>query len=143
MMMMFYLSSSQQIELTFLLNILKNDLNLNQKKYIKFLLTLKALGENIQGEVGEIFFSQMRLFSQDKFKFIRDNTTSYLILENATNNSNKAEKALLSIYLLQDEIGLYKDMNSFYMGLKGLSLIGLESYSRRIAVEENFDFLSK
>ena len=135
-------SSSQQIELTFLLNILKNDLNLNEKKYIKFLLTLKALGKNIQGEVGEIFFRN-ETFSQDKFKFIRDNTTSYLILENATNNSNKAEKALLSISLLQDEIGLYKDMYSFYMGLKGLSLIGLESYSRRIAVEENFDFLSK
>ena len=134
--------SRQQIELTFLLNILKNDLNLNEKKYIKFLLTLKALGKNIQGEVGEIFFRN-ETFSQDKFKFIRDNTTSYLILENATNNSNKAEKALHSISLLQDEIGLYKDMYSFYMGLKGLSLIGLESYSRRIAVEENFDFLSK
>ena len=134
--------SRQQIELTFLLNILKNDLNLNEKQYIKFLLTLKALGENIQGEVGEIFFRN-ETFSQDKFKFIRDNAISYLILENATNNSNKAEKALHSISLLQDEIGLYKDMYSFYMGLKGLSLIGLESYSRRIAVEENFDFLSK
>ena len=29
------------------------------------------------------------------------------------------------------------------MGLKGLSLIGLESYARRYAIEENFDFLSK
>ena len=117
-------------------------LNLNEKQYIKFLLTLKALGKNIQGEVGEIFFRN-ETFSQDKFKFIRDNDIIYLILENATNNSNKAEKALLSISLLQDEIGLYKDMYSFYMGLKGLSLIGLESYSTRIAVEENFDFLSK
>ena len=133
---------SQQIELTFLLKILKNDLNLNEKKYIKFLLTLKALGENIQGDSVETLFPN-ESFSQDKFKFIRDNTTSYLMLENAINNSNKAETALLSISLLQNEIGLYKDMYSFYMGLKGLSLIGLESYSRRHAIEENFDFLSK
>ncbi len=133
---------SEQIEVTYLLNILKNDLNLNEKQYIKFLLTLKALGENIQGEVRDIFFPN-ETFSQDKFKFIRDNTTSYLILENAINNSNKAETALLSISLLQDELGLYKDMYSFYMGLKSLSLIGLESYARRIAVEENFGFLSK
>ena len=55
MIMMFYLTDNQQIELTYLLNILKNDLNLNEKKYIKFLLTLKALGENIQGEVGKYF----------------------------------------------------------------------------------------
>ena len=44
-------------------------------------------------------------FSQDKFKFIRDNTSSYLMLENAVINNNKAEAALLSISLLQDEIG--------------------------------------
>ena len=36
---------SQQIEANFLLKILKNDLNINEKNYIKFLLTLKALGE--------------------------------------------------------------------------------------------------
>ena len=64
------------------------------------------------------YFFRNETFSQDKFKFIRDNTTSYLILENATNNSNKAETALLSISLLQDEIGLYKEMYSFLYGVK-------------------------
>ena len=81
------------------------------------MLTLKALGENIQGEMWEILFPN-ETFSQDKFKFIRDNTTSYLILENATNNNNKAETALLSISLLQDEIGLYKEMYQLLYGLK-------------------------
>ena len=97
--------------------------------------------KNIQGDMWTTLFPN-ESFSQDKFKFVRDNTTNYLILENATNNNNKAEKALLSISLLQKEIGLYKEMYSFYMGLKGLSLIGLESYARRHAIEENFDFLS-
>ena len=83
------------------------------------------------------------ILSKDKFKFIRDDTPTYLMLENAANNNNKAEAALLAISLLQDELGLYKEMNSFYKGLKGLKLIGLENYVRRFAAEENFNFLSK
>ena len=69
--------------------------------------------------------------------------TLWLVNEGKTTALPGELNSLHSISLLQDEIGLYKDMYSFYMGLKGLSLIGLESYSRRIAVEENFDFLSK
>ena len=106
------------------------------------MLTLKALGENIQGDMWKIFFL-MKLFHKTNLNLLEIILPTYLILENAINNNNKAETALLSISLLQDEIGLYKEMYSFYMGLKGLSLIGLESYSTRIAVEENFDFLSK
>ena len=43
------------------------------------------------------------------------------MLDNAINNNNKAEAALLSISFLQNEIGLYKEMFSLYKGLEGLS----------------------
>ena len=65
------------------------------------------------------------------------------MLDNAINNNNLAETALLSISLLQKEIGFYKEMYSFYKGLEGLNLIGLESYARSYAMEKNFNFLAK
>ena len=68
--MMFYFVVNQQIEVTYLLKILKNDLNINEKKYIKFLLTLKALGENIQGEMLKILFSKRDFFKRKNLNLL-------------------------------------------------------------------------
>ena len=65
------------------------------------------------------------------------------MLDNAVIDNNLAEAALLSIKLLQNETSLYKEMYSFYKGIKGLSMIGLESYARSYAMEKNFNFLAK
>ena len=81
--------------------------------------------------------------SSEYFKFFRNDTSNYFMLDNAISNNNIAEAALLAISFLQNETGLYKEMFSFYKGLKGLNSVGLESYARSYAMEENFYFLVK
>ena len=76
-------------------------------------------------------------------KFIRNDTSNYFMLDNAISNNNIAEAALLAISFLQNETGLYKEMISFYKGLKGLNSVGLDDYARSYAMEENFYFLVK
>ncbi len=132
----------QTLDINYYLRILKNDLNINEKGFFKFILTLNALGLEIPSEMWKIFFSN-ETFSPNYFKFFRNHTSSYFMLDNAVIDNNLAEAALLSIKLLQDETSLYKEMYSFYKGIKGLSMIGLESYARSFAMEENFDFLAK
>ena len=44
-------------DIKFFLNILKNDLNINEKDFFKLILTLSALGEPIPDEMWNIFFS--------------------------------------------------------------------------------------
>ena len=132
----------QTLDINYYLRILKNDLNINEKDFLKFILTLNALGLEIPSEMWKIFFSN-ETFSPNYFKFFRNHTSSYFMLDNAVIDNNLAEAALLSIKLLQDETSLYKEMYSFYKGIKGLSMIGLESYARSFAMEENFDFLAK
>ena len=46
----------QTIDLNFLLKILKNDLNINEKDFLRLILTLNALGKDIPSEMWEIFF---------------------------------------------------------------------------------------
>ena len=131
------------LDINYYLRILKNDLlNINEKDFLKFILTLNALGLEISSEMWKMFFSN-ETFSPNYFKFFRNHTSSYFMLDNAVIDNNLAEAALLSIKLLQDERSLYKEMYSFYKGIKGLSMIGLESYARSFAMEENFDFLAK
>ena len=133
---------SQTVDLSFLLKILKNDLNTDDKGFLKLIVTLNALGEEIPSEMWKMFFSNEAI-SLESFNFIRNDYSNYFMLDNAINNNNLAESALLSISLLQKEIGFYKEMYSFYKGLEGLNLIGLESYARSYAMEKNFNFLAK
>jgi hypothetical protein len=133
---------SQTVDLNFLLKILKNDLNTDDKGFLKLIVTLNALGEEIPSEMWKMFFSNEAI-SLESFNFIRNDFSNYVMLDNAINNNNLAETALLSISLLQKEIGFYKEMYSFYKGLEGLNLIGLESYARSYAMEKNFNFLAK
>ena len=127
---------SQTVDLNFLLKILKNDLNTDDKGFLKLIVTLNALGEEIPSEMWKMFFSNEAI-SLESFNFIRNDFSNYVMLDNAINNNNLAETALLSISLLQKEIGFYKEMYSFYKGLEGLNLIGLESYARSYAMEKN------
>ena len=133
---------NQNLDLNFFLKVLKNDLNVNDKDFLRLILTLNALGKDIPSEMWEIFFTNETI-SSEYFKFIRNDTSNYFMLDNAISNNNIAEAALLAISFLQNEIDLYKEMFSFYKGLKGLYSVGLESYAKSYAMEENFYFLVK
>ncbi|MDC3024510.1 hypothetical protein OA264_03465 [Alphaproteobacteria bacterium] len=133
---------SETKDIKFFLNILKNDLNINEKDFFKLILTLSALGDPIPDQMWNIFFSNQDL-SAESFEYIRNDTSSYFMLDKAIEKSNLAEAALISISLLQDEDRLYKDMYSFFRGLEGLVSSGLESYARKYAFEENLEFLMK
>ena len=90
----------------------------------------------------EVFFSKETILPEYS-QFIRTNASTYFMLDNAVANKNIAEVSLLSILLLQNEFGLYKEMYNFYKGLTGLVSIGLEDYARNYAMEENYYFLAK
>ena len=133
-------SLNEFLDINHLLNILFNDFNIDEKKFVKLILTLGSLGEKIPNEMWETFLDNQSAES-NAFNFFRFDVSKYFLLDNAIIKGNLAEATLLSFILLQSEKETYKESFSFYKGIEGLYLAGLEKYARNYAIEENLYFL--
>ena len=110
--------------------------------HFKLILTMHALDEKIPDEMWEIFLNNQPI-ELEKVNTFRYDSNKYFLLDRAIDKKNLAEAVLISFILLQSEKGLHKELFSFYKGLKGLYVSGLEKYARDYAIEENFYFLAK
>ena len=106
------------LNINYLLEILNNDLNIDEKNFLRLILTIQALGEEIPEKMWEIFLNKQLIDAKEVY-FKRDDTNNYFLLDRAVEKNNLAEAALISIILLQSEKGLHKESYSFYKGIKG------------------------
>ena len=90
--------------------------------------------------MGSFFEKQQEIH---EFDYLKQNVSSYFLLDNAINKNNMAEAILISFTLLQSEKRTHKDLYSFYKGLNGLYSIGLKKYARDYAIEKNYNFLAR
>lgn len=135
-------SLNEAIDIKYLLKALNNDLNVNEQDMLKLILTVNALEGEIPEEIWEVFLEKQQVDSVE-FDYLRQNVSSYFLLDNAIAKNNMAEAALISFTLLQSEKRTHKDLYSFYKGLNGLYSIGLKKYARDYAIEKNYNFLAK
>ena len=135
-------SLNETIDIKYLLKTLNNDLNVNEQDMIKLMLTVNALEGEIPEEIWEVFLEKQQVDSVE-FDYLRQNVSSYFLLDNAIEKNNMAEAALISLTLLQSEKRTHKDLYSYYKGLNGLYSIGLKKYARDYAIEKNYNFLAK
>ena len=133
---------NETIDIKYLLKTLNNDLNVNEQDLLKLTLTVNALEAEIPEEIWEVFLEKQQVDIVE-FDYLRQNVSSYFLLDNAIKKNNMAEAILISFTLLQSEKGTHKDLYSFYKGLNGLYSIGLKKYARDYAIEKNYNFLAK
>ena len=133
---------NNDLDILYLLNVLNNDLNTDEKMFLKLITTITALGDDVPSEMWEIFLPP-QILGNEKPNFLKNNINNYFLLEHASSKKNIAEAALLSFILLQKEQGIYKNMFDFYKGLNGLNNLNLKLYARDYAIEENYEFLSR
>ena len=135
-------SLNETIDIKYLLKTLNNDLNVNEQDLLKLTLTVNALEAEIPEEIWEVFLEKQQVDIVE-FDYLRQNVSSYFLLDNAIKKNNLAEAILISFTLLQSEKGTHKDLYSFYKGLNGLYSIGLKKYARDYAIEKNYNFLAR
>ena len=134
--------SNNVLDIDYLVKILRNDVNIEEENFLRLLLTLKALGEEVSYNMWKVFLYNKK-FIKSKKEFIREDASYYFLLDGAVRENNLAEAALISVHLLQKTNNIYVNQFNIYKGLQAIDKTGLRSYARDYAVEKNIGFLTK
>ena len=122
-------------EISYLLDVLNNNLEVKKESIYNLMITFKALNYDISPILWENFYNEFEGFSTS----ININKTNlFLILENSLKKRNLAETVFIVIDILNslnnEELNFYYLYKSIY----SLNNIGLREYARELGLEINF-----
>tara|TARA_Y100001954_G_scaffold227164_1_gene269920 strand:+ start:95 stop:1945 length:1851 start_codon:yes stop_codon:yes gene_type:complete len=122
-------------DISFLLDVLNNSLEVKKESIYNLMITLKALNYNISPLLWENFYNEFESFDTT---FNINKTNLFLILEQSLKKRNLAETVFIVIDLFnsskKEEINFYYLYKSIY----SLNNIGLREYARELGIEINF-----
>ena len=122
-------------EITFLLDVLNNSLEVKKESIYNLMITFKALNYDIPPLLWDNFYNEFDSFSSS---LNINKTNLFLILEQSLMKRNIAETVLIVIDLFnssrKDEFNFYYLYKSIY----ALNNIGLREYARELGIEINF-----
>ena len=122
-------------DISFLLDVLNNSLEVKKESIYNLMITFKALNYDISPILWENFYNEFESFSSS---FNINKTNLFLILEQSLKKRNLAETVFIVIDLLnssnKEELNFYYLYKSIY----SLNNIGLREYARELGLEINF-----
>ncbi len=122
-------------DISFLLDVLNNNLEVKKESIYNLMITFKALNYDISPLLWENFYNEFEIFDAS---FNINKTNLFLILEQSLMKRNIAETVLIVIDLFnsskKDEFNFYYLYKSIY----ALNNIGLREYARELGIEINF-----
>ncbi len=122
-------------EISYLLDVLNNNLEVKKESIYNLMITFKALNFDISPTLWENFYNEFESFGTS---FNINKTNLFLILENSLKKRNLAETVFIVIDLLnssnKEELNFYYLYKSIY----SLNYIGLREYARDLGLEINF-----
>ena len=135
-----FLNNPNLPNIEYLLEILTNDLETDQKDLFKLVVSLKSIGYEIDLQNFQPLLQTFEISNQNDIKIFNNNVL--FSLENAVNKKNLAETALISIYVLNQNSTYSENLYSYSKGLEALYKIGLDDYARNFAFESNAKILN-
>ena len=122
-------------DISFLLDVLNNSLEVKKESIYNLMITFKALNYDISPLLWENFYNEFESFGSS---FNINKTNLFLILEQSLKKRNLAETVFIVIDLLnssnKEELNFYYLYKSIY----SLNNIGLREYARELGLEINF-----
>ena len=122
-------------DVSFLLDVLNNSLEVKKESIYNLMITLKALNYDISPLLWESFYNEFESFDST---FNINKTNLFLILEQSLKKRNLAETVFIVIDLFnsskKEELSFYYLYKSIY----SLNNIGLREYARELGIEINF-----
>ena len=132
-------SNNEIPDVSFLLDVLNNNLEVKKESIYSFMITLKALNYEVSPHLWENFYNELQ---NNSSSLSINKTNLFLILEQSLKQRNLAETAFIVIDILNSS---YKEQFNFYYLYKSiysLNNVGLREYAREIGLEINFGFLN-
>ena len=128
-------SSTKIPDISLLLDVLNNSLEVKKESIYNLMITFKALNYNVSPLLWENFYNEFESFSSNSNI---NKTNHFLILEQSLKKRNLAETVFIVIDLLnssnKEELNFYYLYKSIY----SLNNIGLREYARELGLEINF-----
>ena len=122
-------------DISFLLDVLNNSLEVKKESIYNLMITFKALNYDISPLLWENFYNEFENFGTS---FNINKTNLFLILEESLKKRNLAETVFIVIDLMnssnEEELNFYYLYKSIY----SLNNIGLREYAREFGLEINF-----
>ena len=122
-------------DISFLLDVLNNNLEVKKESIYNLMITFKALNYDISPLLWENFYNEFESFDST---LNINKTNLFLILEQSLKKRNLAETVFIVIDLFnsskKEELNFYYLYKSIY----SLNNIGLREYARELGMEINF-----
>ncbi len=122
-------------EISFLLDVLNNNLEVKKESIYNLMITFKALNYDISPTLWENFYNEFENF--DTGSNI-NKTNLFLILENSLKKRNIAETVFIVLDLLNSSNKEKLSFYYLYKSIYSLNNIGLREYARELGLEINF-----
>ena len=122
-------------EITFLLDVLYNSLEVKKESIYNLMITFKALNYDIPPLLWDNFYNEFDSFSSS---LNINKTNLFLILEQSLKKRNLAETVFIVIDLLNSSNKEEFNFYYLYKSIYSLNNIGLREYARELGLEINF-----
>ena len=122
-------------EITFLLDVLNNSLEVKKESIYNLMITFKALNYDIPPLLWDNFYNEFDSFSSS---LNINKTNLFLILEQSLKKRNLAETVFIVIDLLNSSNKEEFNFYYLYKSIYSLNNIGLREYARELGIEINF-----
>ena len=122
-------------EITFLLDVLNNSLEVKKESIYNLMITFKALNYDIPPLLWDNFYNEFDSFSSS---LNINKTNLFLILEQSLKKRNLAETVFIVIDLLNSSNKEEFNFYYLYKSIYSLNNIGLREYARELGLEINF-----
>ena len=122
-------------EITFLLDVLNNSLEVKKESIYNLMITFKALNYDISPLLWDNFYNEFDSFSSS---LNINKTNLFLILEQSLKKRNLAETVFIVIDLLNSSNKEEFNFYYLYKSIYSLNNIGLREYARELGLEINF-----
>ena len=122
-------------EISFLLDVLNNSLEVKKESIYNLMITFKALNYDIPPLLWDNFYNEFDSFSSS---LNINKTNLFLILEQSLKKRNLAETVFIVIDLLNSSNKEEFNFYYLYKSIYSLNNIGLREYARELGLEINF-----
>ncbi len=122
-------------DISFLLDVLNNSLEVKKESIYNLMITFKALNYDVPPLLWESFYNELESFDSS---FSINKTNLFLILEQSLKKRNLAETVFVIIDLLNSSNKEEFNFYYLYKSIYSLNNIGLRKYARELGLEINF-----
>ena len=121
-------------DVSFLLKVLYNSLEVKKENIYRLMITFKALNYEVAPNLWENFYNKFENYSSSSNI---NNTNLFLILEQSLEKRNLAETIFIVIDLLNSSNKEQLNFYYLYKSIYSLNNIGLREYARKLSLEIN------